>query len=205
MSRTPVGGVILAGGKGTRLGNVDKALVGLSGKPLISYAIEQLRPQVDALVINANGDPERFARFDLPVIPDATRIALGPLSGIYAGMQALTRLAPQAKWMVTVPCDAPLIPADLVRKLLSGAGDAVIVRAASGGRVHHVVAAWRMALIADLADALDSGIRKVADWAAQYGAAVRTVVFPHEPFDPFLNINRPADLAAAELILSSQP
>ncbi|WP_137388648.1 molybdenum cofactor guanylyltransferase MobA [Rhodoligotrophos defluvii] len=206
MTRDAVVGVILAGGRGSRLGGVDKALVDLGGEPLIAHGIRRLQPQVAALLINANGDAQRFRQFGLPVVPDENQASrAGPLGGLLAGMRATSSLVPDTKWLVSLPCDTPFPPADLVEQLLRCAGDALVMRAASGGRVHHLVAAWRLSLFRDLEQAIASGMRKVAAWVSRHEPHVGTVEFPTEPFDPFFNINRPEDLRQAALILSSQP
>jgi molybdopterin-guanine dinucleotide biosynthesis protein A len=183
-------GAILAGGLARRLGGGDKPLRLLAGRPLLAHVADRLRPQVDRLILNANGDPSRFAAFGLDVVADSVPGNPGPLAGILACLQAST----DADWVVTVPGDAPFLPVDLVARLIA-AGPAV---AASGGRRHPVVGAWRPAQAAQVVDLLAAGERRVGMFAAD--AVV--VDWPVAPIDPFMNLNEPTDFAAAEALLT---
>jgi molybdopterin-guanine dinucleotide biosynthesis protein A len=177
---------------------VDKALCALGGEPLLRHVVRALAPQVAALALNANGDPGRFASFGLPVIPDDLPTRPGPLAGLLAGMDWTARMLPAATHVVTVPADAPFLPADLVARL-GAAGPAPAV-AASRGRLHPVAGLWPMALAADLRRALvQDGVRKVEVWAERAGAT--TVAWADGPVDPFFNINTPEDLARAADLL----
>jgi molybdopterin-guanine dinucleotide biosynthesis protein A len=198
----PTIGLILAGGRGSRLGHRDKAMVDLAGRPLITHAIGRLGPQVDVLAINANGDPGRFDFTALPVIPDLQEPAVGPLGGVLAGLNWVRQHHPDAAWLVTTACDTPFIPEDMVKRLLEQGDRADVIRAASCGGIHHLVAAWRMDLAEPLHHAIRDGISKVALFAERFRVA--TVRFNEEP-DPFLNINTPDDLAAAEARLTGRP
>lgn len=179
-------GAILAGGLARRLGGGDKPLRPLAGRPLLAHVVDRLRPQVDRLILNANGDPARFAAFGLDIVPDGLPDNPGPLAGILACLLA----AADADWVVTVPGDAPFLPADLAARLIA-AGPAI---AASGGRRHPVIGAWRPGQARHLADLLAAGERKVGVFAAE--AAI-----VEWPGDPFLNLNEAADFAAAEALL----
>ncbi len=183
-------GAILAGGLARRLGGGDKPLRLLGGRPLLAHVIDRLGPQVDRLILNANGDPARFAAFGLDVVPDGLADNPGPLAGILACLQA----AGDADWVVTVPGDAPFLPADLAARLIA-AGPAV---AASGGRRHPVVGAWRPGQAGHLAALLAAGERRVGVFAGD--AAV--VDWPADPIDPFTNLNEAADFAAAAALLN---
>ena len=110
--------MLLAGGRSSRVGGGDKCLLQLRGKPLLAHAIERLKPQVDALVLNANGDPKRFASFGLPVIADHSDEHAGPLAGLLAGMEWADAEAPNMRFIVTVPTDTPFLPEDLVARLV---------------------------------------------------------------------------------------
>ena len=194
-------GVILAGGRSRRMGGKDKAGVLLGGRPLLAHALARLRGQCGGLVINANGDPARFAAFGAPVEPDDVSGFAGPLAGVLAGLERAR--TDGFAFVITAPVDTPFIPDDLVARLHGArrAEDADIAVAASGGRMHHVVALWPAALAAELRRALTvEGLRKVQEVAGRYQRA--TAQWPTEPFDPFANVNTPDDLATAEAILS---
>lgn len=184
-------GAILAGGLARRLGGGDKPLRLLAGRPLLTHVIGRIRPQVDRLILNANGDPARFAGFGLEVVPDGLPGNPGPLAGILACLEAAT----DADWVVTVPGDAPFLPPDLAARLVAAAP----AIAASGGRRHPVVGAWQPAQARRLADLLAAGERRVGQFAA--GAAV--VEWGADPVDPFANLNELADFAAAEAWLTA--
>lgn len=189
--------MILAGGRGRRLGGADKALVRLAGKPLLAHVAARLAPQVAALALSANGDPARFAGFGLPVLADEE--ALGPLAGILAGMRHAVRLG--AGVVVSVPVDCPFLPDDLVARLAAASGGGTRpAHAQSGGRDHPATALWPVTAAEPLAAFLSSGAKpRVRDLAALLGAVA--VDFP----DPraFDNMNTPEDLAAAESRLTA--
>ena len=202
-------GVLFAGGLSRRMGGGDKALMPLAGRPIIAHVMERLRPQVDDLILNANGDPARFARFGLPVVPDLTGEFAGPLAGLLAGMEWVRAHRPDAGQVVTAACDTPFFPGDLVAKLSSAAetAGADIVLAASEGQSHFVFALWPVALAPDLAAYLGAGRRKVQDWIERHSHV--TVPFPPQEIggvtvDPFFNINTPEELATAEAWLRKE-
>src|SRR5262245_50199392 len=118
-----VTGVILAGGQSRRMGGGDKGLLDLAGKPMLAHVIERLAPQVGRMIINANGDPARFARLGLPVVPDTVPDFAGPLAGVLAGMRWSMANAPAARWIATAAGDAPLLPTDLVVRSLAALQD----------------------------------------------------------------------------------
>ena len=195
-------GLLLAGGQSRRMGGGDKALRMLGDATLLDRVIERLRPQVDALVLNANGDPARFARFALPVVPDSIPGFAGPLAGVLAGLDWAAAERPDCSYVVSVATDAPFLPADLVARLTEGLRDAGsdLACAASGGRTHPVFGFWPVRLREDLRRALvDEEIRKVDLFTARYRLAV--VSFPDAPVDPFFNANRPEDFEAAAALL----
>lgn len=187
-------GVIIAGGKSTRMAGREKALLPLCGKPVISHIIERLRPQVEELAINANGDAERFAAFGLPFVPDASQDVGTPLAGLEAAL--LWAKAKGAKLVLTVPSDTPLLPVDLVDKLAQAGAPAM---AASEGQEHYLTTLWPVSLSDDLSAAIRSGLRPVKAWARNCG--VSSVPWPATNIDPFFNINTPEDLARVELEL----
>jgi molybdopterin-guanine dinucleotide biosynthesis protein A len=198
-------GLLLAGGQSRRMGGGDKALRLLGGIPLIDRVIERLQPQVDALVLNANGDPTRFARFGLPVVSDSIPGFAGPLAGLLAGLEWASAQRPDCPYVASVATDAPFLPADLVARLTAEleAARADLACAASRGRAHPVFGLWPVRLREDLRHALvEEGIRKVDLWTARHRLV--TVSFADQPVDPFFNANRPEDLAAAAALLDAQ-
>ncbi len=205
----PVTGVLLAGGQSRRMGGGDKCLRDLAGRPMLEHVIERLSPQVGAMVINANGDPGRFSRFGLAVVPDTVGGFAGPLAGVLAGMRWSAAAAPAAPWVVTVSTDAPFLPLDLTPRLLAAVADAprTIALAASGGDVHPVIGLWPVALADDLEQSLQAGVRKVLDWTGRHASVV--VDFPFLRFhgrmiDPFFNANTPAELDEARALIESR-
>jgi len=189
-----VAGVILAGGQATRMGGGDKCLLSLGGdETLLEHIVSRISPQVACLALNANGDPSRFAASTLPVLPDTVTDA-GPLAGVLAAMRWAQAQGYGA--VVTVAGDTPFFPADLVARLAeSRAGQRVAMAATD--RPHPVFALWDVSLARALAQALDSGTRRVAAFAEAQGAV--TVRFPQAgALDPFFNINTPDDLAQVQ-------
>jgi molybdenum cofactor guanylyltransferase len=196
-------GVILAGGLARRMGGGDKGLVALGGRSMLARVIAALAPQCAGLVLNANGDPARFAGFGLPVVPDTVAGFAGPLAGVLAGMEWALSARPVVDDILTFPADTPFPPADLVARLQQARREAgaTIAVAASGWRRHHVVALWPVALAPALRRALvEEGLRKVESFADRFAVAVAE--WPAEPDDPFFNVNTSDDLAAAEARLS---
>jgi molybdopterin-guanine dinucleotide biosynthesis protein A len=197
-----VAGLLLAGGQSRRMGGGDKALQLLGGMALLDRVIERLEPQVDALVLNANGDPGRFARFGLPVVSDSVPGFAGPLAGVLAGLDWAASQRPDCPYVASVATDAPFLPAELVARLAAEleAAHADLACAASGGRSHPVFGLWPVRLREDLRKAVvEEGIRKVDLWTARH-RLVR-VSFADQPVDPFFNANRPEDLDTAAALL----
>ena len=197
-----VAGVILAGGRAKRMGGGDKCLHRLGDRTLLEHVIDRARPQVSRLVLNANGDPGRFAQFGLPVAADAIGGFAGPLAGVLTGLEWAREHAPHCPWVASFATDTPFFPEDLVARMLAAVDEegADIACAASGGRSHPVFGLWPVNLAGDLRHALaDEDVRKIDLWTARYRLA--TVEFPTEPRDPFFNVNRPDDLAVAEGML----
>jgi molybdopterin-guanine dinucleotide biosynthesis protein A len=188
-------GVILAGGQSRRMGGVDKALVPLCGRPLIAHVLDRLEPQVDRVLISANGDAGRFADFGCKVVPDSS--PQGPLSGVLAALTVAASMG--ATHVVSTPVDTPFLPGDLVPQLLLAAeGSAEGLALASDATGHHpATAVWPVGLAPALAIFLATGEAKVTRFTAAHHAAI--AIFP----DPraFLNLNTPEDLAAAEALL----
>ena len=204
---TEVVGAILAGGLARRMGGGDKALARVAGRPILSHVIERLAPQVDAVILNANGDARRFADFGLPVVPDSVACFTGPLAGLLAALEWTLVHRQGARFVVTAAGDTPFVPLDLVMRLMTAATveRADLAVAASGGRTHPVFALWPVAAARALRQALvEEEIRKVDRFSARYRVA--TVAFDDATGDPFFNINAPDDLDEAErLWLRSRP
>ena len=195
-------GVLLAGGQSRRMGGGDKSLRLLGGRPILDRVIERFRSQVDRLILNANGDPVRFAATGLPVVPDSVEGFAGPLAGVLAGLDWTAANVPAALWIVTAATDAPFLPLDLVSRLIVATEEgAELVCASSHGQPHPVIGLWPVRLREDLRRALvEGGVRKVDAWTARHRLAV--VDFPAFPVDPFFNVNSPEDLAAAERLIA---
>jgi len=197
ISATP--GILLAGGLARRMGGGDKPMRKLAGRTILDRVIARLRPQCDGLILNANGDPARFAGFGLPVIADSVADFPGPLAGILAGLDWVAANRPDATFVLSAAADCPFLPRDLVARLHQGCieQNAQGAVAASGGRSHHVIGLWSVGLREELRHALTrEGVRKVESWIARYQIAI--VTWPAEPLDPFFNANTMDDLAEAE-------
>ncbi|MGZ5851991.1 MAG: molybdenum cofactor guanylyltransferase MobA [Hyphomicrobium sp.] len=202
-------GVVIAGGRSSRMDHREKALLDLAGEPMLGRVIDRLRPQVGRMVINANGDPKRFAQFGLPIVADAIEGHEGPLAGLHAGLQWARAETPDARFIASVAADTPFIPDDLVARLLAaleqaGASSAI---ASSGGEWTPVVGVWSVALSDTLAEALRQGVRAVHRFATAQDSSV--VEFPFveiggERIDPFFNVNTPEDLDRARALLAAE-
>lgn len=188
-----IAGVIIAGGQSSRMGR-EKAFVEVGGLPLLSHVLQRLTPQVETIALNANGDPARFAPFNLPVISDRISGIATPLVGIHAALEWAQDAGYDA--IVTATSDAPFIPRDLVARLRDEGRVHPAAVAASGGQAHFATGLWPIGLRHDLAHFLvELKKRRAADWIARIAAA--SVDWPIMPYDPFFNINTPDDLARA--------
>ncbi|MBR0669867.1 molybdenum cofactor guanylyltransferase MobA [Neoroseomonas soli] len=194
-------GCVLAGGLARRMGGGDKPLRLLGGKPMLDHALDRLSPQVAAMVINANGDPARFAGYGLPVVADGLPDYPGPLAGILAALDWAAAKRPDLPWVASVPGDSPFIPLDLVARLHAAREEAGVPLACarSAGQAHPPVGLWPVALREDLRAALTGGERKIDRWTARHGCAHAD--WPDSPVDPFFNANSPAELEAAQALL----
>jgi molybdopterin-guanine dinucleotide biosynthesis protein A len=192
-------GVLLAGGLARRMGGGDKPMRTIGGKTILERVIARLAPQCDGLVLNANGDPARFAAFGLPVIADDVADFPGPLAGILAALDWMAANRPDVKRVLSAAADCPFLPRDLVARLeqARAAENAELAVAASDGQTHPVVGLWSVALRDELRHALvKEDIRKIDRWTARYKLA--TVTWPVTPLDPFFNANTVDDIAEAE-------
>jgi molybdopterin-guanine dinucleotide biosynthesis protein A len=182
-----VSGVILAGGLGRRMGGVDKGLKELRGKAMVQWVLERLAPQVDDIVINANQNLERYRAFGHRVVPDEIGGFAGPLAGLHAGLKAAQRAL-----VVTVPCDSPFLPADLVFRLKNALGKNDLAVAKTGAQPHPVFALVRRECRENLEAFLARGGRKIDAWYAALN--VVEVSFDDEA-DAFRNLNTLEELA----------
>lgn len=201
---TKIMGVILAGGRSTRMGGGDKGLLRLGDVTLLGHVHARLAPQCAELAINANGDPARFSDFGLPVLADTLPDYLGPLAGVLAGLEWAAEEGADA--IVTAAADTPFLPRDLVARLSDAAAQkkVPIALAASpdeaGSLRHHpTFGLWPVGLREDLHAELSGGLRKIMLWAERHGTA--TALFASAPFDPFFNVNTPQDMVRANAIL----
>lgn len=197
-------GVILAGGRATRMGGGDKCLLDLGGQTLLARIVARLSGQVDAMILNANGDPSRFAAYGLPVVPDSMAGHPGPLAGVLAGLDA--GAARGAERIITVAGDTPFFPRDLAAGLIAAAQreETPLALAATpdperGVARHPTFGLWPVSLRDDLRRSLAAGTRKVVAWTDPHGCA--TALFDAAD-DPFFNVNTPEDLAIARERLS---
>ncbi len=196
-------GVILAGGLSTRMGGGDKSLLSLAGEPLMRHAITRLHHQVHGVVINANGDARRFGAFSLPVVPDSIDGYAGPLAGILAGMDYAASHG--FTHIQTVAADTPFFPTDLVERMSIDAKAINIARddnAVEKFALHPTFGLWDIDLREELRASINGGMRKVMGFVKQHDW--RGVEWKSDGFDPFYNVNTPADMAQAELILQGK-
>ncbi len=196
--RTRTFGLVLAGGLARRMGGGDKALIRIGNETILARALARLTPQVSGVVLNANGEPARFAPFGLPVVADSVPDFAGPLAGILAGLDWVAANKPDLEWVASMPGDCPFLPRDLVVRLHEArkAEEKPLACAHSGDWRHPVVGLWPVALRDDLRHAIvDEGLRKIEVWTARHGVALAD--WPTEPVDPFFNVNTPEDVEKA--------
>ncbi len=192
-------GVLLAGGLARRMGGGDKPMKTIGGRTILERVIGRLAPQCDGLILNANGDPARFAAFGLPVIADTVEGFAGPLAGILTALDWAAAYRPDVEWVLSAATDCPFLPRDLVARLQHAriSEGAQLAVAASGEQIHPVIGLWSVALRGELRHALVvEDMRKIDRWTARYKLA--TVTWPDKPIDPFFNANTIEDVAEAE-------
>jgi molybdenum cofactor guanylyltransferase len=195
----PTLGVLLAGGLARRMGGGDKPLKTIGGKTILDHVIARLKPQCDGLILNANGDPARFAAFGLPVVADTVEGFAGPLAGVLAALDWTAAQRPDVEWVLSAATDCPFLPRDLLARLHEARKNeaAKLAVAASDGQTHPVIGLWNVVLRDELRHALVvEDVRKIDRWTARYPLA--TVTWPAAPLDPFFNANTVEDIAEAE-------
>jgi len=197
-------GVVLAGGLATRMGGADKGLLPLGQRAILDEVLGRLEPQVHAMVINANGDPDRFRRFDLPCIQDSMEGYLGPLAGVLAALEYARER--DYDWVASVAADTPFFPKNFVdqARLEATSKQAPVVLASSfdHGKSkwmrHPTFGLWHPSLIDDLRQALTEGVRKIVMWTDSVGGTDVQFTHPSSELDPFYNVNTPEDLVIAQ-------
>lgn len=208
MSKPNLAGVVLAGGRATRMGGGDKPLLEIGGRTILARVLERIARPHMPVVLNANEDTARFATFDLPVVADAMADYPGPLAGILAGLDWAAGNT-GADLLLSVPGDCPFIPHDLAGRLIEARDKAgtPFACAASGGWTHPVIGLWPLAMRDDLRQALAGGERKIDRFTGRFGCA--PAEWPIGTCDPFFNVNTPEELAEAErlapLVAASSP
>jgi molybdopterin-guanine dinucleotide biosynthesis protein A len=207
-SKENVAGLLLAGGRSSRMGGGDKCLRALAGKPILARIIDRLKSQVSDIVINANGDASRFAAYGLPVVADSIVGFAGPLAGVHAGLQWVKGNRPDTTHVVTIATDTPFFPSDLVSRFCREArDDPKLLVARSDEGVHPVIGLWPVALAPAIEDFLRTEKRKVGQFVEEQRAV--QVYFPRVDIggtliDPFFNINEPEELARANTVMKGQ-
>ena len=196
ITQQEITGLILAGGRGMRMGGVDKGLQTLQGKPMILHVIQRLQPQVDRIMINANQNLDRYREFNFPVCADEKNDYAGPLAGMQAGL-----IHCETAYMLTAPCDTPMLPTDLVTQLATALekskADIAVANTKQHDRIYRqpVFCLMKKTVLTDLTAALERGVRKVDLWLAEKN--VVDVVFDDET--AFANINTLEELNHIQL------
>ena len=192
--------VILTGGRSSRMGGGIKSLKKFNNKSIFDRVFENLQTQVNKVIINSNDSENLFVKYNVEVIKDSLEGFLGPLAGLHATLEWLNKNAPYINWLVTVPGDTPFIPKSLVKKLLDKVKNSnhKIVLAQSNGKTHPIIGIWHSNLFESLKNSLNSGNRKIMDWASQH--SLEYVEFANSKYDPFFNINYIEDLIEAKEI-----
>ena len=199
--------VILAGGKGRRMGGKEKALIHLLDRPLISYVLEKISGKVGPIALNINTNFESFKKFGYEIIEDPIKGHLGPLAGILASLNWAKQI--NKDWVVTLPCDTPFLPNNLIQSMVRTKNknpSVDLVVAKSGGFNHPVIALWKSDVNNKLQNALNEGVRKIDIFTSQLN--IKYVEFDNidkSEFDPFTNLNSPQDLILAQQILGKLP
>lgn len=197
--RADITGVVLAGGRAQRMGGIDKGLMQLAGKPMVAHVLAALAPQVATIIVNANRNLDQYAAFGYRVAADTIGDYYGPLAGMVSAMEIAA-----TKYVLTVPCDSPLVAYDLVARLYQALTQecADIGVAHDGERMHPVFALLQRDLLPNLQEYLQSGERKIDRWFARHKVAI--AYFADKP-ETFINVNDPQERAVVEARLVQVP
>lgn len=189
---TEITGLVLAGGESRRMGGHDKGLVTLAGRPMVRFVLDRLAPQVASILVNANRNLELYASEGYAVVPDIVGDYLGPLAGMASGLQAA-----KTEYLLSVPCDCPLLPRDLALRMAAAIGQdgAELAVASDGDRMHPVFTLLKRTALPSILAFLDAGERKIDKWFAEHEIAIAD--FSDQP-GSFLNVNRPEERANLE-------
>ena len=192
-----IGVVIMIGGKSSRLGGGIKSLIKINNKKIFDIILERIQPQIDKIIINYNIEDAEISKYKFPIIKDVKKGYLGPLAGIHAGMQWLNKNKPEVNWLLTLPGDTPFIPLNLVSCFEEKINqDSKIILAKSNDKIHPIIGAWHTSLYKSLNEHLESGTRKILEWAEYQ--PLEFLEFNEKDYDPFFNINTQIDINKAE-------
>lgn len=192
--------VILAGGLSSRMKEKNKTLKKINNKVIFDIILNNIQSQVDKIIINSNSEEKIFIKYNLKVISDNLKGFLGPLAGIHASLNWLIKNDKEVNWLVTIPCDTPFLPKNLIDVLLKEAirGKHKIVIATSKEKTHPTIGIWHLSLFNDLDSSIKKGVRKILQWASRHSLGY--VEFKNSEYDPFFNINYKEDILKAEEI-----
>ena len=189
--------IIMIGGKSSRLGGGIKSLIKINNKKIFDIILERIQPQIDKIFVNSNIEDTEISKYKFPIIKDVKQGYLGPLAGIHAGMQWLNKNKPEVDWLLTLPGDTPFIPLNLVSCFEEKINqDSKIILAKSNDKIHPIIGAWHTSLLTSLNEHLESGTRKILEWAKNH--PLEFLEFNEKSYDPFFNINTQIDINKAE-------
>ena len=189
--------IIMIGGKSSRLGGGIKSLIKINNKKIFDIILERIQPQIDKIIVNSNIEDTEISKYKFPIIKDVKQGYLGPLAGIHAGMQWLNKNKPKVDWLLTLPGDTPFIPLNLVSCFEEKINqDSKIILAKSNDKIHPIIGAWHTSLLTSLNEHLESGTRKILEWAENH--PLEFLEFNEKSYDPFFNINTQIDINKAE-------
>ena len=189
--------IIMIGGKSSRLGGGIKSLIKINNKKIFDIILKRIQPQIDKIIVNSNIDDKEISKYKFPIIKDVKQGYLGPLAGIHAGMQWLNKNKPKVDWLLTLPGDTPFIPLNLVSCFEEKINqDSKIILAKSNDKIHPIIGAWHTSLLKSLNEHLESGTRKILEWAKNH--PLEFLEFNEKSYDPFFNINTQIDINKAE-------
>ena len=189
--------IIMIGGKSSRLGGGIKSLIKINNKKIFDIILERIQPQIDKIIVNSNIEDAEISTYKFPIIKDVKQGYLGPLAGIHAGMQWLNKNKPKVDWLLTLPGDTPFIPLNIVSCFEEKINqDSKIILAKSNDKIHPIIGAWHTSLLKSLNEHLESGTRKILEWAENH--PLEFLEFNEKGYDPFFNINTQIDINKAE-------